>query len=241
MINTILFDLDGTLLLFKQDAFIEAYFSRLSKVFAKLEMDVEKSIEALWVGTKAMVLNDGSRANHERFWAVFTEHLGLTNEQCRVVEAACDDFYANAFDGVKSIMAPNDLSGRLVRALSAKGYAVVLATNPLFPSCAVTTRLGWIGLTQEDFLLVTHYSNSTFCKPNPKYYEEVFAKIGRTPEQCLMVGNNTLEDMSASDTGAETYLVTDCLENENDIDIAAFQHGTLAELEEYLMKLPDIW
>jgi len=181
MINTVLFDLDGTLLQLSQNAFLKTYLAKIEKVFQRLDMDPEESIKALWIGTAAMVLNDGSMTNAERFWEVFSKHLSLDEEQCRIVEAACNEFYTTEFDTVKEIMAPNDFSQRLVRALRAKGYGVVLATNPLFPSCAVVTRLNWIGLTVEDFDLVTHYTNSTFCKPNPLYYEEVFAKINRLP------------------------------------------------------------
>jgi len=238
MIDTVMFDLDGTLLQFSQDVFIRTYFGKLIKVFAGLGLDPEKSIDATWVGTKAMVLNDGSKTNAERFWEVFTEQLDLTDTQRRSVELACDEFYTTEFDTVRSIVAPNEVSSSLVRSLRDKGYTVVLATNPLFPSCAVSTRLGWIGLTQEDFLLTTHYENSTFSKPNLKYFEEIYTKIQKAPEQCLMVGNNPVDDMSAAKTGAEVFLVTDFMENETGVDIAAFRHGTFAELEEYLMALP---
>jgi len=239
-LDTILFDLDGTLLQIPLDSFINAYMNKLQKVFTALDMDAAECIKAVWVGTGAMVDNDGSMRNDERFWKVFIKELSLSEKQCRVVEAACNEFYVNEFDTIKSIMPPNEISGRLIRTLQTKGYEVVLATNPLLPSCAVTTRLRWLGLEQEDFALVTHYSNSTFCKPNLKYYEEVFTKINQAPEQCLMVGNDIVEDMVAGELGAKTYLVTDCLENKAGLDIAAFRHGTLSELEEYLGSFPEI-
>jgi FMN phosphatase YigB (HAD superfamily) len=240
MINTILFDLDGTLLQFSQKAFIDAYFTELGKVFVRLGMDAGLSVEAVWIGTKAMVLNDGSRTNAECFWAAFADYLELTDDKLQIVEAACDTFYMNEFDTVKSILAPQDTSKRMVRTMAARGYTLVLATNPLFPACGVETRLKWIGLNPQDFALVTHYKNSTYCKPNPGYYREIFNKIGRLPEQCLMAGNNSSEDMCAGALGTETFLVTDCLENEPGADISSFRHGTLDDLEEYLLSMPDI-
>jgi FMN phosphatase YigB (HAD superfamily) len=90
-------------------------------------------------------------------------------------------------------------------------------------------------LKDSDFAHVTHYSNSTFCKPNLGYYREILAKIGKTPEQCLMAGNNPAEDMCAAELGVAVYLVTDFLENEVNIDISAYQSGSLEQLEEYLM------
>ena len=240
MIDTILFDLDGTLLHFSQNDFIEAYFAKLGRAFAGLNMDVEASIKAVWAGTKAMALNDGSLPNSGRFWTAFAEYLGLPDEQNKAVEAVCDRFYVTDFDSVKSVMRHNDVSKRLVYSLSGRGYTIVLATNPLFPACAVETRLNWIGLTPGDFKLITHYTNSTYCKPNAGYFREVLAKINKAPQQCLMAGNNPVEDLSAGELGIETFLVTDCLENEANVDISSFRRGTLAELEIYLLSLPDI-
>ena len=161
MIDTIMLDLDGTLLKYTQDAFLGVYFAELPKVFTKMGMDADLTVKALWAGTKAMVLNDGSRFNSQRFWETFADSLELSDERLRIIEAACDSFYKNEFNIVKTVMEPNEISKRLVHALIARGYHIVLATNPLFPVCAVTTRLGWIGLEPRDFQLITHYANST--------------------------------------------------------------------------------
>jgi FMN phosphatase YigB (HAD superfamily) len=238
MIDTILFDLDGTLLHFSQKAFIDSYFGELGKVFAKLGIDPGLAIKAVWAGTKAMLLNDGSRLNAERFWASFSEYLQIGEDRLKEIEAVCDGFYSKEFDRVKSVVIPNAAAQRLVRGLAKKGYTLVLATNPLFPACAVTTRLNWIGLEPGDFALITHYANSTFCKPNPGYYHEILGKTEKKPENCLIAGNNPVEDMCAGALGMETFLVTDCLENETNADISVFRRGTLEELEEYLSLWP---
>ena len=239
MLDTIMFDLDGTLLQYYQQEFIDVYFAELGKVFVRMGMDPERSIKGVWAGTKAMVLNDGSVLNIERFWHVFSEYMGLTGEPLRSVEAACDRFYSNEFNAAKVVMRPSEIPKRIVREMASKGYDVVLATNPMFPQCAVESRLGWTGLEIQDFKLVTHYSNSTFCKPNTEYYREILGKISKSPVQCLMVGNNPVEDMCAGLLGMETFLVTDYLENETGADISAFRRGTLAEMEAYLVALPD--
>jgi len=240
MINTILFDLDGTLLQFSQNEFIHAYFGELAKVFGKMGMDVKKSSEAVWAGTVSMALNDGSTLNKNRFWSCFSQTLSLSDDECSVVEAACDNFYVNEFNNVKSVLRPNDISKRLIKSMTEKGYVVALATNPLFPLCGVETRLSWAGLSASDFALVTHYGNSSYCKPNPKYFEEVITKLGRSPSECLMVGNNPVEDMVAHTLGIEAFLVTDCMENEAEADITSFPKGSLAELEDYLTGFPRV-
>ena len=203
-------------------------------MFIRLGFEAKLAVRAVWAGTKAMMQNDGSCLNKVRFWEAFSEDMGLTSEKLGIVEAECDKFYSNEFDAVKSVTKPNDISARIVRGMASKGFTVVLATNPLFPECAVETRLRWIGLSLQDFGLVTHYSNSTYCKPHPGYYREIFSKINKAPDQCLMVGNNPAEDMSVGELGAETFLVTDYLENATEADITAYKRGSLATLETHL-------
>lgn len=240
MIDTILFDLDGTLLRFKQEEFIEMYFAKLAKVFVKRGVDAESSIKAIWAGTKAMMANDGNRLNADVFWDRFKEVLALSDEEVKSIEAICDEFYTGDFNAVKSIVKTSDIPKRLTKRMKEKGYTVALATNPLFPECGVMSRLEWGELDKSVFLHITHYNNSSFCKPHLGYYREILDKIGKSPEQCLMVGNNTVEDMVAEELGMKTFLVTDCIENEQGIDVAKFRHGSLEEMEEYLMALPDI-
>ncbi|MDR0249482.1 MAG: HAD family hydrolase [Oscillospiraceae bacterium] len=236
MIDTVMFDLDGTLLHMRQDEFISVYFALLAADFARLGLDPERAVAAVWAGTKAMAENDGSMPNSRRYWDVFASRMELSGERLEEVEAATDDFYAGPFDEVRSVVTPSELPRRMVRQLAAKGFRVILATNPFFPLCGVATRLNWLGLTPDDFALVTSYSNSTYCKPNLGYYREVFTKLGLSPSQCLMAGNNAAEDMCVSELGAATYLVTDCLEG-SDSPYVPDRSGTLADLERYLSAL----
>ena len=240
MINTIMLDLDGTLLQFEQNAFIDVYFTELKKVFVRLGLDADLAVDGVWAGTKAMIFNDGTALNTQRFWSAFSNYMGLTGERLQQVEAACDGFYSNEFNAAKSVIIPSDIPKRLIRVMKEKGYCVVLATNPVFPQCAIESRLDWTGLEIQDFRLVTHYANSTFCKPNIGYYHEILKKINKRPQQCFMAGNNPAEDMCAGVLGIETFLVTGYLENETNTDITAFRQGTLADLEAYLVSLPDI-
>jgi FMN phosphatase YigB (HAD superfamily) len=243
MIDTIMFDLDGTLLQFSQDDFIAAYFPLLCEcVFVRLGLDTEQAMKAVWAGTKAMAQNDGTQPNARRFWAAFASVMGLDERQTRDVEHATDAFYAGEFDAVRSILSPNELPARMVRSLAARGYDVILATNPLFPLCAVETRLRWAGLRGDDFSLVTSYSNSTYCKPNPGYFCEIFTARGKRPERCLMAGNSAYEDMSAGALGAATFLVTDFLEEApGGAPVPPpGRAGTLTELSDYLDTLPSL-
>ena len=235
--NTILFDLDGTLIPFDQSEFINTYFKKLCVRAAPYGFESQKLVSTLWKGTEAMILNDGNKSNHNRFWEAFAEFWG---DDVIKHEPVFDDFYKNEFNDTKSII--GDFSGRreLLDTLKSKGYSLVLATNPIFPAVAVYSRLDWIGLSCSDFDYITTYENSGFCKPNPKYFMEVLQKIGKQSQDCIMIGNNTSDDMAALEAGIECYLVTDNLENEINADVNEFRHGSFSEMAEFLSALPAI-
>lgn len=237
MLNTILFDLDGTLAPFLQDDFIRGYFGALVKKLAPMGYEKEALIAALWKGSYAMIRNDGKRRNYEVFWEVFEAELG---SGIRATEGILEDFYTREFDAVRAILTAPTNRKPLIDGLKAQGYTVVLATNPIFPAVAVKTRLSWVGLTPEAFAYVTTYENSRYSKPNPAYYRDILAEIGKAPEECLMVGNNPVDDMAALQAGLDAYLVTDCMENPDGLSIEGYRRGSFREAEQYLRSLPSL-
>lgn len=237
MYDTILFDLDGTLAPFLQDAFIHAYFKLLVRRLTPMGYDGDKLVQALWMGVDAMIRNDGSATNRQVFWDVFTRELGI---QALALESILNDFYAREFDGVRSILREDvDRSG-LIRSLREKGYGLVLATNPVFPAVAVETRLGWVGLAASDFDYITTYEVSRRSKPDPGYYRDILTCIGKRGEDCLMIGNNPVDDMAAREAGLAVYLVTDYIENPNSLPVDGWPHGSFRELEALLSELPKL-
>ena len=213
-IKAVLFDLDGTLLKMDQDEFVKVYFKLLAGRMAPKGYQPEKLIECIWAGTKAMIKNDGSCRNEEVFWNCFEETFG---EKAMKDKAYIDAFYAGDFEKAKVACGFNGKSAELIHKLQEKGVPVILATNPLFPAVATGKRIRWAGLEPEDFLLYTTYENSHYCKPNPKYYQEILQKVGFRPEECLMVGNDVQEDMVAGQLGMKVFLLTDCLINKENM------------------------
>ena len=233
-VKMILFDLDGTLLPMDQDVFVKSYFSKLAARLAPLGYEPQTLMKAVWTGTGAMVKNDGRRRNEEVFWDVFA---GIYGEKVKEDLPVFDDFYRKEFNEVQKDCGFNPRSAQIVNRLRERGFRVVLATNPLFPAVATHNRIRWAGLAPEDFELVTTYENSSYCKPNPDYYREILEKVGVSPRECVMVGNDVAEDMVAETLGMQTFLLTDCLINKNGADISAWPHGGFEELSAFLEAL----
>lgn len=207
--KAILFDLDGTLLPLDEKLFVDIYFTELSKVFSEYNIESNKLVEAIWTATHEIIKNDGKRTNEEAFWEKFKSiiNIDLSN-----VKEVLEKFYANEFfTKLKKCSAENNLAKVAVNLAKKNGRKVVLATNPVFPIDALV-RLKWTGLDIDDFDYVTHYSNSSFSKPNPKYYLDLCKKLNVEPKDCLMIGNDERQDIfAASSAGMNCYLVTDYL------------------------------
>ena len=228
----VLFDLDGTLLPMDQDVFVKSYFGKLAEKLVPYGYDSKELIGAIWAGTMAMIRNDGSKSNEDVFWADFASRYG--GAKVREDFHLFDEFYRNEFDEARKVCGYNPQAAEAVARIKGMGLRVALATNPIFPSIATEKRIGWAGLTPGDFELYTTYENSSFCKPNPKYYRDVARRLGVEPEDCLMVGNDVGDDMPARETGMQVFLLTDCLINKENADISAFPHGGFDDLLRFL-------
>ena len=214
MITTVLFDLDGTLLPMDLDLFLEHYFKLLCKKLVVHGYDPAKLTKGIQDGVVAMVSNDGAKTNEDVFWDAF----------CRVVghNAKADihlfqDFYENEFSGTRAACGFDPKAAEAVAAIKAKGLRVVLATNPLYPAIATQNRIRWAGFQPEDFELYTTYEDTYHCKPNPAYYQDVCDALGVSPEECIMVGNDAIEDTAAEKLGIQVFLLTDCLIDEKNL------------------------
>ena len=230
-ISTVLFDLYGTLLPMEQDTFIKAYFGGLARKLIPHGYEKDTLFGAIWAGTQAMVKNTGEKKNEDIFWDTFS---GILGEQTREDIALFDEFYANDFRHVQSSCGYTPKAAEVIRLLKEKGYRVALATNPLFPATATEQRITWAGLSPNDFELYTTYENSNYCKPNPDYYRDVMKKLGVSPEECLMVGNDVGEDMIAETLGAKVFLLTDHIINKENKDISVYPNGSFDALLHYI-------
>ena len=233
-ITTVLFDLDGTLLPMDQDLFVMTYLKALAARLALSGYDPKALTTAVWKGTEAMVCNDGSCRNEDCFWHVFADLMGE-----KVLEdiSLFDAFYRENFDEIQKVCGFHPAARHIIDLVKAKGLRPVLATNPLFPAIATHKRIAWAGLKPEDFVYISTYENSCFCKPNPDYYREILEKLHLDPQECIMVGNDAYEDTAAARLGIPVFLLTDCLLNKKNVDYSAYPHGGFAELKTFIENL----
>ncbi len=233
-IKMVLFDLDGTLAPMKMDEFMKAYFGSICTRMAPFGYDPDELVKAIWNGTKAMVANDGDSTNEEIFWKEFRRHYPEFSEK-HISEF--DNYYIEDFDNVSVVCTPDPKAKEALELIKAKGLRCALATNPFFPSIATEKRIAWAGFSPSDFELFTTYENSNYAKPNLKYYEEVIGKLGVSPYECLMVGNDVDEDMCARELGMKVFLITDNLINKQNKDISQYPNGNFKDLIEFINRI----
>ena len=236
-IRAVWFDLDGTLLPMEQEEFVKAYFGALAAKLAPYGYEPNKLVEAIWTGTGAMVRNDGSCPNEKRFWESFATVFG---ERVYGDQPLLDDFYEKEFDVAQKACGYTPKAAEVVGLVKSKGLRVALATNPIFPAVATKKRVAWAGLDFSDFELVTTYENSSYCKPNPAYYQSLLDNLGLAADEVLMVGNDVGEDMIASTLGIRVFLLTDCLICREGCSTEGYAQGDFDALLDYLRALESV-
>ncbi|MGE5528990.1 MAG: HAD family hydrolase [Patescibacteria group bacterium] len=227
MFNTVLFDLDGTLVRLDLEFFLRRYIEALAPHFAGL-IPPERFARELMRCTYVMVGNtDPALTNLDAFWESFPAAVGVERA---VLEPVFDRFYAEEFPKLRPADAADPAARLLLQTLVARGYTPVIATNPLFPKCAILERLAWADCADFPYAYITCGEEMHFCKPNLEFFTELLARIGRTPRECLMVGNDMEEDIIAKRLGMATALVTDFLIDRGQSGLKPDWRGTLAEL-----------
>ena len=233
-ITTVLFDLDGTLIRMDQDEFIRMYFVSILGKLGSLGYDTSVMRPALEGAVVATLRNDGSLSNEERFWETFEALSGKADGVRREI----DSYYEQEFNSViDATCEAYDRVGEVLTRVKKKGLRSILATNPLFPMVATHARIRLGGMSPSDFEYVTAYENSSYCKPNPLYFTELLTKLGVSPDECVMIGNDTRDDFSAHALGIPVFVLTECLINTPNVDLSAYPHGGFDELLAFIDSL----
>ena len=205
MLKAVLFDLDNTLLFLDEMEFFQNYLSQISPAFTDL-MPIEVFQQKLIFSTRAFMKNNGEMLNKEFFLNVFSEGLGVPREE---IWNRFLDFYTVEFDQLGEMATLPEGGREVLLRLQEKRLKLVIASNPVWPQMVQRKRLAWAGIEDLDYALVTSIENMSFCKPRLEYFREICTKIGVEPEECLMVGNDPVNDMMGANLGMKTFLVLD--------------------------------
>ena len=234
--QAILFDLDGTLLPMHEPTFVKYFYGALVAYLTPSGRYSPKEVGEILQGSLQYVVgNDGHRSNRQAFIDFYNQYERRTGVRVDIEDI--EAFYESAFDKqVRHSCGYDPAAAMIVDFIKQENIPMVVATNPFFPCAATHARLRWAGLDPTDFAEITTYENYHYCKPNMRYYQEVFARTGFDPEQCLMVGNNVDEDMIAKQLGCDVFLIDRNLINPENKDISQYPSGSLDDLHVYLQQ-----
>ncbi|HYE84399.1 MAG TPA: HAD family hydrolase [Clostridia bacterium] len=236
MIDTILFDLDGTLLPLDMQKFTQIYFNEMGSMFKDM-IDPKLLVKLIWTATQEMVDNTEYKTNEEVFMNKFSELIG---GDISMYTERFDKFYDTLFHRTREAAQSHSLIKESIEILKEKNYKLVVATNPLFPRKAIHHRIEWAGLDLKDFIYITSYENNHYCKPQLHFYREVLDVIGKKPEQCMMVGNDVQEDLIALKLGIKTFLVRNHMIHRTEETINSSYEGYYEDFYSFVKALTAV-
>jgi len=238
MTLTLLLDLDDTCLGNSMDTFIPAYLEALGEHLASY-VPPEKMVPTLLASTQLMLQNKSpDRRLKQVFDQAFFPTLGIDVDD---FQNQIDSFYVEKFPSLEGLTQFRPEAVRMVEEAFARGYNVVIATNPLFPLTAILQRLDWAGLPPQryPFSLIPSYESFFFAKPNPSFFAETLSRLGWPEGPVVMVGDDLNLDITpARQLGLGTFWINNNEQPSKDNPNASDGHGTLAELLPWLDATP---
>ncbi len=232
--KAIIFDLDGTLLPMDTNQFMKLYAQAVTEAFYDFE-EAKEIYPQIMASLKVTIKSTEKRKNFDTFFEDFDLKMPRNKD---VYITRFNEFYESGFEKVKEATSISDEIVEAVSILKEKGYKMIIATNPVFPMAANLHRIKWAGLDINDFIHVTSFENNHFCKPNPKFFEEVLFENNLLAEDVMMVGNDVQEDLCIKALGAKTYLVNDYVINRKPNEIIQTDHqGSYQEFLEFVKGL----
>lgn len=205
-INTLLFDLDGTIIDISKRAEILFYlraFKRFKKYFNPMSFYV-----SFWKSLRSLQTHNTSRSNYDVFIEKMARY-GRTTPQ--VMDLLASELVEKDFQSLGKFFKPVPGARETIDLAHERGYSLALVTNPVFPRKTVLCRMEWAGLRAENFLFITSSQDMSRCKPSVEFYESLLTRFNLKPEQCLMIGNTPVDDLPAHDAGIRTFLVETAL------------------------------
>ena len=170
MIRAVLFDLDDTLLRLNLMAFIARYVAGASRLLASAARVSPLSLAAPFAGSfLAIDAQDrtDSLTNEQLFNQTFFSACGIPLDDpviADLMECYEREVVPGYAGGVVSAR-PVEGAREAVDGVWRAGLVCALATNPTFSLACDRARMGWAGVSEDDFALVSTLANSSRCKP----------------------------------------------------------------------------
>ncbi|MFX0171455.1 MAG: HAD family hydrolase [Candidatus Hodarchaeota archaeon] len=206
-ITTLLFDIDNTLLIFDESHFRSIYSKLIHKYFQTEMPDHNRFVKIFLKSIYKTMDNDQpSHTILSRFeleFGKYFETLTASKIQERFLQ-----FYQNEYNQLSQIIKPDPFAKPLLT-LAIKHFTLVAATNPFFPLIANEFRLKWGGIGRDDIRWdeITSSDYYHFAKPHIEYYQEILNRLNKKSSECLMIGNDPVNDMIAGKIGIKTFLI----------------------------------
>jgi len=205
MLEAVLLDIDNTLILFDEQRFIKTYLPEVYRPFNDL-MGRDEFIKRIMTATEAVSKNPGILRNDECFLQVFSRN---TEWRAADLWSRFESYYSASFNALQHLVVPAPGVQELFSHLRQQNIAIVLASNPLWPENVQLMRCEWAGADAGDIRFVTHIKNMRSCKPFASFFSSICDAISVNPENCLMIGNDEIQDMAAGRVGMKTFQVLD--------------------------------
>ena len=236
MIKAVLFDMDDTLLRLNLTAFVARYVAGASSLLAQAARTTPLSIGGAYVrGFLAIDAQDreDSLTNEQLFNQTFLAETGIPLDDPVIADLM--SYYERTivpgYGGGIVAARPVEGAREAIEAVHDADLICALATNPTFSLDCDRARMGWAGVSEDDFSLVSTISNSTRSKPSARYYQEFANTLGVRLEECLMVGNDSSRDFARPECGLRTAYVGHAHPKK------AVWHGPMERLSR---ELPDL-
>jgi len=236
-INTILFDLDGTLVPMDSEKFTETYFKSLNSYIYGYLGDANFVKNMLTAVNKMYKDKDESTTLMQKFVKYFNEISAIKYD---IFKRYVEDYYAKEFDRLSVHMEKDNLIKMIVGMIKEKGYKLILASTPLLPQKAMEVRLKWSGLDKKDFDFIAHIDNMHYIKPSLEFFKEILAVNDISQEECIMIGNDVDEDiLPASQLGISTYYLDEHGVNKSGLKVEC-PSGSYIQLYDWVKALPSV-
>lgn len=212
MLKAVVFDMDDTLLDINLSAFIAVLARDESSLLAQIGRRNPLSMFAAY--TAAMLdLNRADRdnecTNRELFDTAIERRGGVVLSDPVIADALAVYEREVLPDRNDAIIGARPMEGaqRALEAVLDRGLRIALLTNPSFGAACIECRMGWAGILDAPFELVTTMENTRRVKPSADYYRDALDVLGLAPEEALMVGNDPKRDFPSPDIGLQTAYV----------------------------------